>query len=251
MSTAVATEYPTRMYIEAHGVTPRGAEAWRSSIRPTNPCWPKLLTAGGKTRSERSRRPLAHFPNGDLSVYDRAKILKKTAELMRDRADRIARALTQEQGKPLAEAKMEVLHAAETFEWFAEEGKRAYGRIIPPSNIAKRHYAIKHPMGVVGTITPWNFPAALAQPQNRPGPGRRLHGREPPCRSDAADLDPDVRVPGRCRTACRSRESGDRRAPGRSPTRSSSSRPYARSASRDRRRSARNSSDGRPTRSND
>ena len=56
---------------------------------------------------------------------------------------------------------MEVLHAADTFEWFAEEGKRAYGRIIPPTNIAKRHYAIKHPVGVVGTITPWNFPAAL------------------------------------------------------------------------------------------
>ena len=54
-----------------------------------------------------------------------------------------------------------MLHAADTFEWFAEEGKRAYGRIIPPSNVAKRHYAIKHPVGVVGTITPWNFPAAL------------------------------------------------------------------------------------------
>jgi succinate-semialdehyde dehydrogenase/glutarate-semialdehyde dehydrogenase len=95
------------------------------------------------------------------SVYERAPILKKTAELLRDRADRIARVLTQEQGKPLREAKTEVLHAADTFEWFAEEGKRAYGRIIPPTNTAKRYYAIKHPVGVVGTITPWNFPAAL------------------------------------------------------------------------------------------
>jgi succinate-semialdehyde dehydrogenase/glutarate-semialdehyde dehydrogenase len=69
--------------------------------------------------------------------------------------------LTQEQGKPLAEARLEVLHAADTFEWFAEEGKRAYGRIIPPANVAKRYYAIKHPVGVVCTITPWNFPAAL------------------------------------------------------------------------------------------
>jgi succinate-semialdehyde dehydrogenase/glutarate-semialdehyde dehydrogenase len=96
-----------------------------------------------------------------LSVYDRAKILKKTAELMRERADRIARAMTQEQGKPLVESRAEVLHAADTFEWFAEEGKRSYGRIIPPTNTAKRYYAIKHPVGVVGTITPWNFPAAL------------------------------------------------------------------------------------------
>ena len=80
---------------------------------------------------------------------------------MRERADTIARALTQEQGKPLLEAKAEVLHAADTFEWFAEEGKRTYGRIIPHSNVLKRHYVIKHPVGVVGTITPWNFPITL------------------------------------------------------------------------------------------
>ncbi|HEV3168384.1 MAG TPA: NAD-dependent succinate-semialdehyde dehydrogenase [Isosphaeraceae bacterium] len=96
-----------------------------------------------------------------LSVYDRAKILKKTADLMRERVDVMARTLTQEQGKPLPEARAEVLHSADTFEWFAEEGKRAYGQIIPPTNVAKRHYAIKHPVGVVGTITPWNFPIAL------------------------------------------------------------------------------------------
>ena len=95
------------------------------------------------------------------SAYDRAKLLKRTAELIRERADTIARTLTTEQGKPLPEAKAEVMHTADTFEWFAEEGKRAYGRIIPPTNVAKRHYAIKHPVGVVGTITPWNFPAAL------------------------------------------------------------------------------------------
>ena len=107
-------------------------------------------------------RPRGRFPSGGpVSVYDRAKILKKTAELMRNRADRIARILTLEQGKPLTEAKTEILHSADTFEWFAEEGKRPYGRIIPPANIAKRYYAIKHPVGVVGTITPWNFPAAL------------------------------------------------------------------------------------------
>ena len=60
-----------------------------------------------------------------------------------------------------AEARAEIGYAAAFVEWFAEEAKRAYGRVIPPTNIAKRHYAIKHPIGVVGTITPWNFPAAL------------------------------------------------------------------------------------------
>jgi succinate-semialdehyde dehydrogenase/glutarate-semialdehyde dehydrogenase len=96
-----------------------------------------------------------------LSAYDRAKVLKKTADLMRERADRLARTLTMEQGKPLAEARGEVMHTADTFEWFAEEAKRAYGRTIPPTTMGRRHYAIKHPIGVVGTITPWNFPAAL------------------------------------------------------------------------------------------
>jgi succinate-semialdehyde dehydrogenase/glutarate-semialdehyde dehydrogenase len=95
------------------------------------------------------------------TAYDRAKILKRTAELMRERAGTIARTLTMEQGKPLAEAKGEVMHSADTFEWFAEEGKRAYGQIIPPSVAGKRHITVKHPVGVVGAISPWNFPITL------------------------------------------------------------------------------------------
>src|SRR5207248_4245856 len=83
-----------------------------------------------------------------LTPYDRAKVLKKTAELMRERADAIARTLTMEQGKPLAEAKAEVLHSADTFEWFAEEGKRSYGQVIPNSVAGKRHMTLKHPVGV-------------------------------------------------------------------------------------------------------
>jgi succinate-semialdehyde dehydrogenase / glutarate-semialdehyde dehydrogenase len=100
-------------------------------------------------------------PWAKLTSWDRAKILKKTADLMRERADGLARTLTMEQGKPLAEAKAEVLHSADTFEWFAEEGKRAYGQIIPNSAPGKRHMTIKHPVGVVGAISPWNFPITL------------------------------------------------------------------------------------------
>lgn len=96
-----------------------------------------------------------------LTAYDRAKVLKKTADLMRDRADALARTLTMEQGKPLPEAKAEVLHSADTFEWFAEEGKRAYGQIVPNSAPGKRHMIIKHPVGVVAAIGPWNFPITL------------------------------------------------------------------------------------------
>ena len=96
-----------------------------------------------------------------LTAYDRATILHRAADLLRSRADAIARVLTLEQGKPLAEAKGEVTLSAATFDWFAEEAKRSYGRVIPPANAAKRYLAITHPVGVVGTITPWNFPVAL------------------------------------------------------------------------------------------
>src|SRR5438105_4595215 len=96
-----------------------------------------------------------------LTPWDRGKILKKTADLMRERLDHIARTMTLEQGKPLAESKAEIQHSADTFEWFAEEGKRAYGQVIPNSVLGKRHVTIKHPVGVVGAISPWNFPIAL------------------------------------------------------------------------------------------
>lgn len=96
-----------------------------------------------------------------LTPYDRAKVLKKTADLMRERADGLARTMTLEQGKPVGEAKAEVLHSADTFEWFAEEGKRAYGQLIPNSAPGKRHLTLKHPVGVVGAIGPWNFPITL------------------------------------------------------------------------------------------
>src|SRR5438128_6312245 len=95
------------------------------------------------------------------SAWERAKVLKRTAEIMRERADQIARTLTLEQGKPLAESKAEILHSADTFEWFGEEGKRAYGQVIPQSQPGKRHVTVKHPVGVVGAISPWNFPVTL------------------------------------------------------------------------------------------
>ncbi len=93
--------------------------------------------------------------------YDRARVLKKAADLLRERADLYGRTLTMEQGKPLPEAKGEVLHSADTLEWFAEEGKRAYGQVIPNSVPGKRHLTLKHPVGVVGAIGPWNFPMSL------------------------------------------------------------------------------------------
>ncbi len=95
------------------------------------------------------------------TVYERAGLLKRTAQLMRDRADDLARTLTLEQGKPLGESKGEMLHSADTFEWFAEECKRMYGEVIPNWKPGKRHMTFKHPVGVVAAISPWNFPITL------------------------------------------------------------------------------------------
>ena len=80
---------------------------------------------------------------------------------MRERIETIARTLTMEQGKPLIEAKAEINQAADTFEWFAEEAKRAYGQVIPESTPGRKHLTIKHPVGVVATIAPFNFPVSL------------------------------------------------------------------------------------------
>ncbi|MHB1561337.1 MAG: NAD-dependent succinate-semialdehyde dehydrogenase, partial [Isosphaeraceae bacterium] len=162
MATAVASDLNGQMYIDGAWCDARDGR----KIEVTNPADESVVAEvayGGRADADRAIEAAARaFPAWRAtSVQDRAKILKKTADLMRDRADRIARTLTSEQGKPLLEAKTEVLHTADTFEWFAEEGKRAYGRIIPAWNVTKRHYAISHPIGVVGTITPWNFPAAL------------------------------------------------------------------------------------------
>jgi succinate-semialdehyde dehydrogenase/glutarate-semialdehyde dehydrogenase len=163
MATVVANDCQTQMYIDGKWCGAAGGKTL-SVINPADESVVAEVAYAGVDEANRAIDAAARaFPEWRaISVYDRAKILKKTAELMRDRADKMARILTLEQGKPLIEARTEILHSADTFEWFAEEGKRAYGRIIPPANIAKRYYAIKHPVGVVATITPWNFPAALA-----------------------------------------------------------------------------------------
>jgi len=97
----------------------------------------------------------------ERNAWGRAEVLKRVAALLRERCDAIARMLTMEQGKPLAESTGEVRHAADEFEWFAEEGKRAYGEVIPHAQNQKRHMTLRHPVGVVGAIAPWNFPVAL------------------------------------------------------------------------------------------
>jgi succinate-semialdehyde dehydrogenase len=93
------------------------------------------------------------------TAYERGAILKNAADVIRRRADDLARTTVLESGKPLAQARGEWMVAADLFEWFAEEGKRAYGRVVPARNGSKRLFVLKQPIGVVGVITAWNFPA--------------------------------------------------------------------------------------------
>lgn len=95
----------------------------------------------------------------DMPAADRARIMRKAAGLIRERAAEIAPLLTQEQGKPLAEAKGETLAAADLIEWFADEGLRVYGRLVPSrGNLALRQMVVKDPVGPIAAFTPWNFP---------------------------------------------------------------------------------------------
>jgi succinate-semialdehyde dehydrogenase/glutarate-semialdehyde dehydrogenase len=93
-----------------------------------------------------------------ISAFERSKMMRKAANLMRERVDMIATLMTMEEGKPLAEAKAEILHGCDTIDWFAEEARRTYGRVIPARAEGVYQLVIKEPVGPVAAFTPWNFP---------------------------------------------------------------------------------------------
>ncbi len=95
-----------------------------------------------------------------MSAYDRSRILRGAAQKLRDGLEGIARILTTDEGKPLAEARMEIGSCADLLDWFAEEGRRTYGRIIPARAVEVHQYALRDPVGIAVGFTPWNFPAS-------------------------------------------------------------------------------------------
>ena len=94
-----------------------------------------------------------------ISAYERSIIMRRTADLTRERTEEIANLITLEQGKPLAEARMEVTSIGDWIDWYAEEGRRAYGRVIPGRQTNVRQMALKEPIGPIAAFSPWNFPA--------------------------------------------------------------------------------------------
>ncbi len=94
----------------------------------------------------------------NMTALERSDIMRKAANILRERAEMVATYMTIEQGKPLAEAKVEVASASQIIEWFAEEARRVYGRIVPPRAMNTTAMVLKEPVGVVAAFTPWNFP---------------------------------------------------------------------------------------------
>ena len=97
-----------------------------------------------------------------VSPFERSKVLRRAATLLRERAEDTARVMTLEQGKILAEARMETLAAADIIDWFAEEARRTYGRVIPARAEGVQQFVVKEPVGPVAAFTPWNFPITQA-----------------------------------------------------------------------------------------
>jgi succinate-semialdehyde dehydrogenase / glutarate-semialdehyde dehydrogenase len=141
--------------------------------------WKK--TGGGKGEdvvNPATEKPLAHLPHADKAdldaalvsamngfalwkatpAYDRARIMRKATDLMRERHETISKIMVLEQGKPYAEARAEVLVSADIIDWYAEEGRRTYGRIVPGRAKGTRQLVMQEPVGVVVAFTPWNFP---------------------------------------------------------------------------------------------
>jgi succinate-semialdehyde dehydrogenase/glutarate-semialdehyde dehydrogenase len=150
----------------ANLIAGRWVEADTSGIAVTNPATGETLAhvprLGRAEAAEAIAAAQAAMPAWvALTAKARSVILRRWFDLMMANQEDLARIMTAEQGKPLGESKGEIAYAASFIEWFAEEGKRAYGDVIPPHQPDRRILVLKQPVGVAAAITPWNFPAAM------------------------------------------------------------------------------------------
>jgi succinate-semialdehyde dehydrogenase/glutarate-semialdehyde dehydrogenase len=152
--------YPsTQLFVEGKW-RPAAGEA---SLPVVNPASGKQIGTVARASKADLDHALAAAQKGfdawrKISAFERSKMMRKAANLLRERADSIATMLTMEQGKTLVEAKGEVLAGADVIDWFAEEARRTYGRVIPARAEGVYQLVIKEPVGPVAAFTPWNFP---------------------------------------------------------------------------------------------
>lgn len=135
----------------------------------TGECLGQLPCAGQEETAKAigaAKKAFGHW--AEKTAWERAEVLKKLNTLMLERIEDLARTITLENGKPLEEARGEVRYAAGFVEWFAEEGKRAYGRICPASARGRKIEVAQYPVGVVASVIPWNFPLAMAARKTAP-----------------------------------------------------------------------------------
>ena len=132
----------------------------------TNPATGEVIAQVADLRPEDARRAVAAaaeaFPAWAAKTpHERGAVLRRWADLMLRDQEALARLMTAEQGKPLAESRGEIAYGASFFEWFSEEAKRGYGEVIPTTHAGKRYVTLRQPAGVAAAITPWNFPNAM------------------------------------------------------------------------------------------
>jgi succinate-semialdehyde dehydrogenase/glutarate-semialdehyde dehydrogenase len=135
-------------------------------VAVTDPATGEVIAHVPEMGADETRRAIAAAkramgPWAKRPAAERARILRRFHDLMLEEREALARLLTREQGKPLREALGEISYAASFLEWFAEEAKRVYGEVIPGHAADKRIVVLRQPIGVVGAITPWNFPSAM------------------------------------------------------------------------------------------
>ena len=156
----IAKKFPTAAFIDGQWVTSA------KTFAVTDPATgaevaivPNLGAAEAARAIDAASRALPAW--SAKTAKERAAMMRRWFDLITAESESLARLMTTEQGKPLAESRAEVAYGASFIEWFAEEGKRAYGRTIPSNVASKRYLTIKQPIGVVAAITPWNFPIAM------------------------------------------------------------------------------------------
>ena len=158
--TAMPGKYPTAALIDGAWVT--SAETFAVTDPATGAEIARVPNLGAKEAKQAIDAAYNAFPSWSAqTAKERSIILRRWFDLITSETESLAQLMTAEQGKPLAESRGEVAYGASFVEWFAEEGKRAYGRTIPTTAASRRYVTIKQPIGVAAAITPWNFPIAM------------------------------------------------------------------------------------------